>query len=70
MTTTEHLKLKPPVAAAMEVLSAIPKDSSWDAVMYHLFVRQKIERGLQDAEEGRFIDHDELFEELLRDDDE
>ncbi len=70
MTTTEGIELKTPVAAAMEVLAAIPQDSTWDAVMYHLDVRQKLERALVEADEGKFIDHDELFEELLRDEDE
>ena len=69
-TTKEPLKLKPPVAAAAEVLKNIPQDSTWEQVMYHLWVRQKIEEGLRDAEEGNLIDHDELFEELLRDEDE
>ena len=70
MTTKVALKLKPPVAAARDVLAAIPQNSTWEQVMYHLWVRQKIEEGLRDAEEGKFIDHDELFDELLRDEDE
>jgi len=70
MTTKERLTLKPPVAAAKDVLAAISQDSTWEQVMYHLWVRQKIEEGLRDAEEGKLIDHDELFEELLRDEDE
>ena len=70
MATTEAIALKPPVAAAMEVLANIPQDSTWEAVMYHLHVRQKIERGLADIEEGKFTDHDELFDEPLRDEEE
>ncbi|HEV3236181.1 MAG TPA: hypothetical protein VGZ25_04295 [Gemmataceae bacterium] len=34
---------------------------NWDDVMYQLYVRQKIEAALKDAEEGRVIDHEEVF---------
>lgn len=35
------------------ILNRLPEDCSLDDVQYHLYVLQKIERGLKDAEEGR-----------------
>jgi len=66
-TTTSMLS---PVEAAHFVLKRIPPDSTWEQVMYHLWVRQKIEQSLKEAEEGEYIDHDELFAELLAEGDE
>ncbi len=71
-TTKERILLKPPVAAALEVLGNIPQDCTWEDVLYHLEVRQKIEEGLRAIEEGRVTDHEEVFAKLLEgeDDDE
>ena len=32
--------------------------------MYHVYVRQKIEDGLRDVEEGRLYTHEEVFKEF------
>jgi predicted transcriptional regulator len=32
--------------------------------MYQIYVRQKIEAGLKDADAGHLIDHEKIFEEL------
>ncbi len=45
---------------AREVLESLPDDSSWDELMYRLYVRQKIESGLKDVEESRTISDDEV----------
>lgn len=66
-TTTSLLS---PVEAAQFVLSRIPTDSTWEQVMYHLRVRQKIEQSLNEADEGNVTDHDEFFAELLAEDNE
>ena len=33
----------------------LPEDTSWDDVMYQIYVRQKIEKGLRDCEGGRVL---------------
>lgn len=45
---------------ALEVLESLPDHSSWDELMYRLYVRQKIESGLKDVEESRTISDDEV----------
>jgi hypothetical protein len=34
-------------------LKRLPEDCSLEDIQYHLYVLQKIERGLQDAKEGK-----------------
>ena len=33
------------------ILDELPEDTSWDDLMYRIYVRQKIEKGIQSAEE-------------------
>jgi predicted transcriptional regulator len=48
----------------LEIVQNLPDACTWDEAMYQIYVRQKIEAGLKDADEGRLIDHDAVFEEL------
>jgi len=41
------------------LLEQIPDDATLEDIQYHIYVRQKIERGLKDIKEGREISHDE-----------
>lgn len=49
-----------------DLLDRLPDDCSLDDVLYHLYVLQKIERGLIDVEEGRTIPHEKVAEEMRR----
>jgi predicted transcriptional regulator len=42
------------------LLARLPDDCSLEDVQYHLYVLQKIERGLKDAEEGRVYTQEEV----------
>ncbi len=50
--------------AVLELAQQLPEECTWDEVMHRIFVRQKIDAGLKDAEAGRTIAHDEVFEEF------
>ena len=54
--------------AARELIEHLPDQSSWDDIMYQLYVKQKIEEGLADIGTGRTIPHDQVKAELLGDD--
>jgi predicted transcriptional regulator len=41
-------------------------ESSTDDSQYRAYVREKIERGLEDIEAGRFVDDDEVDRRLKR----
>ena len=50
--------------ALLELAKDLPDECTWDDVMYRIYVHQKIEAGLKDAEEGRLIPHEEVFKEF------
>ena len=49
-------------AAVLELAQKLP-DDCWDDVMQQIYVRQKIEAGLKDADEGRVLSHEDVFKE-------
>ena len=44
----------------IEMIKNLPDDVSLDDVMYHLYVRQKILRGLEDIKQGKTYSHDQV----------
>lgn len=42
------------------LLTQLPDDCSLEDVQYHLYVLQKVKRGLKDAEEGRIYTQEEV----------
>lgn len=45
---------------ARRLVEDLPEDASWDDLMYKIYVRQTIEAGLADSEEGRTTDVKEI----------
>ena len=37
----------------IDLLNQLPDDSTLEEIQYHLYVRQKIQRGLQDVDQGK-----------------
>ena len=52
MSTTPESDIKSKV---QETIASLPNDATWDDVMYRLYVRQKIEAGLKDVENGNTL---------------
>tara|TARA_R100000656_G_C3910051_1_gene120691 strand:- start:35 stop:238 length:204 start_codon:yes stop_codon:yes gene_type:complete len=48
-----------------DIADHLPEQATWDDVMYTLYVRQKIEEGLKDVEEGRTLSHEDAMRQLL-----
>ena len=44
----------------MRILEDLPEDVSFEDIQYHIYVRQKIERGLEDVEAGRTLSEEEF----------
>ncbi|HUE20150.1 MAG TPA: hypothetical protein VMQ86_00620 [Bryobacteraceae bacterium] len=42
------------------LLDQIPDDATFEDIQYHIYVREKIERGLKDVEEGRIVSEEEM----------
>lgn len=53
--------------AARQIIEQMPEQATWDDIMYELYVKQKIEGGLQAAEEGRTVSQEEAKRRLLGD---
>ena len=41
---------------AYHLLEKLPRDATWEDLMYEIYVRQAIESGLEDSEAGRTTD--------------
>lgn len=44
---------------AIALIQALPDDCSLEDIQYHLYVRSKVERGLQDVQQGRVLTQEE-----------
>lgn len=45
---------------ALDLIQGLPPTSTWDDIMYEIYVRQKIEAGIAAADAGRVVDHAEV----------
>lgn len=45
----------------MQLIRELPDDVTLDDIMYHLYVKQKILRGLEDIKQGRVHDHEDVM---------
>jgi hypothetical protein len=49
-----------------KILDRIPDDVSYEDIQYHIYVREKIERGLKDIEEGHVLSQEEAEQRMAR----
>ncbi len=50
---------------AKKIVDKLPDQATWDDLMYELYVRQKIEEGLNDVKNNNVISHDEMKKRFL-----
>ena len=50
----------------LEILQQVPDDASLEEIQYRIYVRQKIDRGLDDVRSGRTISHEEMEARMAR----
>ena len=48
------------------MLERLPDDASFEDIQYHIYVREKIERGLEDIEAGRLLTQEEVERRMSR----
>ncbi len=51
--------------AAKQIIDHLPEQASWNDIMYELYVKQKIEKGLNAIEQGHTVSHGEAERRLL-----
>jgi predicted transcriptional regulator len=49
---------------AIELIKSLPDDCTLEEIQYHLYVCEKIERGLRDIEAGRVVSQEEAERQL------
>lgn len=49
-----------------KMLDQIPDDASFEDIQYHIYVREKIERGLKDIKEGRVLSQEEVEQRMSK----
>jgi predicted transcriptional regulator len=49
-----------------QILQKLPEDASLEDIQYHIYVRQKIQQGMDDVEAGRVLTHAEVQERLAK----
>ena len=48
------------------LLEKLPDDASLNDIQYHIYVRQKIERGLEAIQQGNVIPQEEIVKRMAR----
>ena len=51
---------------AIDGIRTLPDSSTWDDIMYFLYVNQKIDNGLNDIEKGQVFSQNEAREKLKK----
>lgn len=51
-------------AQALKLVRSLPSSTSWDEVMYRIYVRQKIDSGLADIRSSRLHSHASIKKEF------
>ena len=49
-----------------KLLDQLPDDSTFEDIQYHIYVRENIQRGLEDAEAGRLLSQKEVERRMAR----
>ncbi len=49
-----------------KILDQIPDDASLEDIQYHIYICQKIERGLQDIDDGRVLSREQVEKQMSR----
>lgn len=42
------------------MLEDLPDDASWEDIQYSIYVRERIDRGRREADEGKVVDQEEV----------
>ena len=51
---------------ALAIVKKLPEKATWDDIMYEIYVRKKIETGINAADEGRVVPHEEIKKRFIK----
>lgn len=49
-----------------ELLDGLPDEASLEEIQYHIYVRQKVQRGLEAERDGKTLTHEEMKRRLAQ----
>jgi len=49
-----------------KMLDQMPDDATFEDIQYHIYVREKIERGLKDIQEGNLLSQEEVEQRMSK----
>lgn len=52
--------------AVREILKQVPEDSSLEDIQYHIYVQEKVNRGLDDVKRGRIVKQKDIEKRMSR----
>ena len=55
-----------PKQIALKMIEQMPADASLEDIIYELYFRQRVDRGLQELDAGQTISHEEVKRNLLK----
>jgi predicted transcriptional regulator len=50
----------------IQLIEKLPDDCTVEDILYELYLRQKVDKGLQDIQEGRVVEHAEVKQRMSR----
>jgi len=62
----EERKMRTAKEEVRKMLDQMPDDASFEDIQYHIYVREKIERGLKDIQEGRLLSQEEIEQRMSK----
>ena len=51
---------------ALDMIRKLPDKVTWDDIMYEIYVRKKIARGIKAADEGKVVSHEEVKKRFIK----
>ena len=63
---SEEVKMRTAKEEVRKMLDQLPDDASFEDIQYHIYVREKIERGLKDIQEGRVLSQEDIEERMSK----
>lgn len=50
---------------AKRIIENLPEEATWDDIMYQLYVKEKVEKSLDEVEQGNIISHEDVKKRLF-----
>lgn len=50
----------------IQILQKLPADATYEDIQYHIYVREKVEKGLQDVQAGRTLTQFQVEEKMAK----